>query len=307
MQTQPVEVDPCRGSILFEHPVDTITSDRLVQAAGAVVLDRPEQRGGAVASGAAVPGEFEVFIDRRQRRRGYTGVMSELFGQTNSTETIVEIRSTQRDANRATIRVGSRSSKGKPRVVATLTTRLIADLGLYVGQAWTAALAGQVEGGVGFDKAMRAAMNRLSRRAMSGRMLRDKLKTLGHETLVIDAVLERLAQLDLLDDEKFGRALVRDVMSRKPAGPALLKQKLYQKGIRGALADRLVAEATSDHDAQHDAAIAFALKKAASMLKLEPVAIERRLYGQLARRGFGPDTIRAAMEAVRRDLADERL
>ncbi|MFN3168165.1 MAG: regulatory protein RecX [Phycisphaeraceae bacterium] len=226
--------------------------------------------------------------------------MADLFGEDGAQETIVEVRPTQRDANRATIRVGVAGAKTKPRVVATLNSRSIADLDLRVGQAWTDALARRVEAGVGYDKAMRAAMSRLGRRSMSGWMLRDKLKTLGHASAVIDAVLERLAELDLLDDEKFGRALVRDVMARKPAGPALLKQKLYQKGIRGSLADRLIAEATADGDEQRDAAIAFARKKAASMANLDRVVRERRLYGQLARRGFGPDTIRAAMDAVKR-------
>ncbi len=229
--------------------------------------------------------------------------MPDLFGQDDAQEVVVEIRPTQRDANRATIRVGPPKAK-KPRVVATLTTRLIADLGLRVGQAWTPELAKQVEGGVGFDKAIRAAMTRLSRRSMSGWMLAGKLKALGHEPAVIEAVLERLAELDLLDDERFGRALIRDVLSRKPAGPALLKQKLYQKGIRGSLADRLVAEATADGDAQRDSAVAFARRKAASMADLDKPTRDRRLCGQLARRGFGPDTIRAAMEAVQRDASE---
>jgi len=235
--------------------------------------------------------------------------MPDLFGEDAEQEQVLEIRPTQRDANRATVRVGlskrkADGTKRKGRVVATLTTRIIADLDLRVGQAWTDQLARQVEGGVGFDKAMRAAMNRLSRRAMSGWMLRDKLRTLGHEAVVIDAVLDRLAELELLDDEQFGRALVRDTMARKPAGPALLKQKLFQKGIRGSLADKLIAEATADTDAQQDAATEFARKKARTMSSLDKVTRERRLYGQLARRGFSPDTIRNAMQAVGRDDAE---
>lgn len=232
--------------------------------------------------------------------------MPDLFGQDDAQEVILELRPTQRDANRATVRVGlpvrkADGTKRKGRVVATLSSRAIADLGLHVGQVWTEALALEVEVGVGFDKAMRAAMNRLSRRAMSGQMVRDKLRMLGHEAVVVAAVLERLADLDLLDDERFGRALIREVMARKPAGGALLKQKLYQKGIRGSLADRLVSEATSDSDAQRDAAEAFARERAASMARLDAATRRRRLYGQLARRGFDLDTIRYAMQAVGRD------
>lgn len=235
--------------------------------------------------------------------------MPDLFGDEPEQEVILAIKPTQRDANRATVRVGSSQrkadgSKRKGRVVATLTSRAIADMGLQVGQDWTPQLAKEIEAATGLDKAMRAAMNRLSRRSMSGWMVRDKLRTLGHEGHVIDAVIERLGELDLLDDEKFGRALIRDTLSRKPAGPALLKQKLYKKGIRGSLADRLVQEATGDPDGQREAAITFARKRAASMAHLDGATRKRRLYGQLARRGFDPDTIRWAMEAVDQGQAD---
>lgn len=235
--------------------------------------------------------------------------MSDLFGDDLEQETILAIKPTQRDANRATVRVGSPQRKAdgsrrKGRVVATLNSRAIADLGLQIGQAWTPQLAKEIEAATGVDKAMRAAMNRLSRRAMSGWMVRDKLRTLGHDAAVIDAVIERLGELELLDDERFGRALVREVMARKAAGPALLKQKLYQKGIRGSLADRLISEATADEDAQQDAATALARKRAASMANLDAQTRRRRLYGQLARRGFDPDTIRNAMQAVERGDGD---
>lgn len=227
--------------------------------------------------------------------------MADLFAESPAEEMIVAIVPTQRDANRVTVRVGQAGSRKKPRVVATLNVRSIADLGLRVGLPWSEELGSQIGQGAAVDKAVSVAMTRLSRRAMSGWMLRDKLRTLGHEPAAIDAALERLAELDLLDDERFGRALIRELQSRKPAGAALLKQKLYQKGIRGSLADRLVAEATADDDAQLESAIAFARKRAASLARLDKPTRERRLYGQLARRGFDSDTIRAAMKAAAQD------
>lgn len=241
--------------------------------------------------------------------------MPDLFGDEPEQETIVAIKPTRRDANRATIRVGrggskagggsSASGRPKARVVATLTSRGIAELGLRVGQVWTDELAERVRQATGLDKAMRAAMNRLSRRAMSRWMLAEKLRGLGHEPGVIDRVLERLVELELLDDEQFGRALVCEVMARKAAGPALLKQKLYQKGIRGSLADRLIAEATADDDAQRGAVTELARKRLATMRHLDAATRKRRLYGQLARRGFDPDMIRVAMASAERDAAGE--
>lgn len=214
-------------------------------------------------------------------------------------ERIVAIVATARDANRAMIRVGS--GRGKGKVVATLTSRLVADLDLHTNQPWTPELAKQVESAKGFDKAMRAAVNRLNRRPMSRKMVDDKLRELDHSPEVREAVLDRLAEVGLLDDEVYGRSLIRAEMSRKAAGPRLLSQKLYQKGIAGELAARLIEEATSDRDEQLQSCLELARKKMRTMQRLDATTRKRRLYGQLARRGFDTDTIRAAMEAVEQD------
>ena len=212
---------------------------------------------------------------------------------------ITALKSTQRDANRATVRVGQRGKPGK--VVATLNLRRINELGLAVGMAWDDALAERVAQTAVLDKAMKQAMNRLSRRPMSRRTLDRKLRDLEHPEPVRQQVLARLDELGLMNDEALGRAIIRDAQLRKPAGPALLKKKLYDKGIDHALIDRLVAEATSDEDDQRDAALKLARSKAGagSMARLEPAARHRRLYGQLARRGFAPDVIRDVMERLR--------
>ena len=213
---------------------------------------------------------------------------------------ITSLTPTARDPYRATIRVGT--GHGKGTTAATLTTRLISDLGLYKGQVWDDTLAQAVEEAKDFDKAFRAASSRLARRAMSRQMIDDKLRQREHPTATRTAVLDRLETLGLIDDAGFGRMLIRGTLSRRPAGPMLLKQKLYAKGIRGALADQLVAEATDDPDAQRDAALAWAQKKLATMQRLTPETRQRRLYGQLARRGFRGDTIRHVMEALRDEL-----
>jgi regulatory protein len=122
---------------------------------------------------------------------------------------------------------------------------------------------------------------------------------------VIDQVVQRLTELELLDDRAYGQMLIRDLTRGKPAGPALLKQKLYAKGLDRKLIDELVAEATDDPDQQAEDATDFARKKARSMRHLEPEKQKRRLYGQLARRGFAPDAIRTAMDAALDELNDE--
>ncbi len=188
------------------------------------------------------------------------------------------LRPTNRDPRRFTVKIDGRA-KG------TLSEKLIADLGLRVGSPWTAALEAQMAEAVIYDRAFRAATRRLARRAMSTGMVRQKLRELNypnrrparnsksdHTTppkqtakpadpippAVIDQVVQRLTELELLDDRAYGQMLIRDLTRGKPAGPALLKQKLYAKGLDRKLIDELVAEATDDPDQQAEDATDFA-------------------------------------------------
>ena len=104
-----------------------------------------------------------------------------------------------------------------------------------------------------YDKAMRDAMRRLARRAMSRGQVRDKLRTLGHGAAVIDRVLARLDELELIDDAAFGRMLIDETRRARPAGPRLLQQKLRQKGLDPELIGRLIDEAEEHADADADA------------------------------------------------------
>ncbi len=180
---------------------------------------------------------------------------------------ITALSPTKRDPSRLSIRVDRKH-------VATLGQKLVGELGLEVGQPWDDALAQRVAEAAVYDKAMRKAMNRLARRAMSRGQLDRKLRDL-------------------------------EFLAREPAGPRLLQQKLYQKGLPRDLIDRLVADATADTDDQREQATRFAETKLRSMQRLDAPTRNRRLYGQLARRGFSPDVIRGVMERVAARPDDE--
>lgn len=208
-------------------------------------------------------------------------------------ELITAIKPTQRNPKRVTVRVGR-------KVVATLPLGKAEELGLAVGQAWDDALAQRVSQAGVYDKALRQAMNRLNRRAMSRRDLDKKLERLEYEQAVREQVLDRLTEMKFLDDEAYARALIDATLRRKPAGPQLLRQKLYQKGIGRSLIEKLVSETTDAQDLA-PGAVDLARKKLRSMQRLDIDTRKRRLYGLLARRGFNPDTISSVMA----ELADE--
>ncbi|MFA9479950.1 regulatory protein RecX [Phycisphaerales bacterium AB-hyl4] len=206
---------------------------------------------------------------------------------------ITAIKPTQRDPSRATVRVAG-------RVVATLPQQRIAELELEVGMPWTDTLAASVSEAAVYDKALRQAMNRLARRGRSRSELDRKLAQLGYEPNVRERVLDRLTELNFLDDDALGRALMREIQARKPAGPHLLRQKLRQKGLDRELVDRLVAETRESQDQAGDAADLLR-RRLPAMARLDPATRKRRLYSLLARRGFDGDAIQSAFES----LADE--
>lgn len=186
------------------------------------------------------------------------------------------------------------------KVVATIPQSKAVELGIEVGQAFDTGLAERLAQAAVFDKALRQAMNRLNRRAMSRRDLDKKLAGLDYEQPVRDAVLDRLEEKGYLDDEAFGRALIDSTLRRKPAGPQLLRQKLYQKGIDRSLIEKLVSDATDAQDLA-PGAVELARKRLKSLTRYDIDTRKRRLYGLLARRGFNPDTISSVMA----ELADE--
>jgi len=211
---------------------------------------------------------------------------------------ITEIITNPKNPSRASIRV-----EGK--TVATLPRVLISQLGIEVGATWTQSYADEIVDVVAYDKAMRAAMNRLNRRMMSRKQLADKLKELEHAPNIIEKVCARLLEVQVLDDTAYGRALIRQTMARKPAGPKLLYVKLMQKGLDRQLITQLVEEACQGedhHQTQCDAAVKLIKSKLKSMRKLEAHVRKRRLWGALARRGFESQTIQDAMQQMQREL-----
>jgi len=200
---------------------------------------------------------------------------------------ITAITPTTANPLRATVKVGGRA-KG------TLSLDLIDELGLTVGQTWDGKLAERVRRGIETDKAYRQTMQRLNRRAMSRHQLDRKLRELGHDAAVAADVLDRLERAGLIDDRALGAAMIRETISRKPAGPRLLRSKLAQRGLARKLIDELLAEVEAGGDPVGQAA-ELARQRLARMGDLDERTRKRRLWGVLARRGFAPDVIERAL------------
>ena len=126
------------------------------------------------------------------------------------------------------------------------------------------------------------------------RRLRDKEFAPG----TIAVVLDRLAEVGLVDDVEFARAWLAGRWGRRPSGWRRLQQELRGKGIAEAdivRAREVLSERGGAPDEVASAArlVAQARRRYAG---LDPRVQRQRLYALLARHGYDSDTIRRALE-----------
>lgn len=131
------------------------------------------------------------------------------------------------------------------------------------------------------------------------RELRRKLLRQDVPGAEADAAVERLLRAGLLDDTRYALAFARSRLLGPGASRRRIRQELLRKGVAAAVADEAVARVIADEEVDTSAVVErVARKKLTSMGDLEPIVLRRRLYAFLARRGYDPDEIRRAVQAV---------
>jgi regulatory protein len=124
---------------------------------------------------------------------------------------------------------------------------------------------------------------------------------------VAEEVLDRFAEVGLVDDAAFAAAWVRSRQSGRGLARRALAQELRAKGIDGEVAADAVAGI--DPQDEWDAARRLVERKVRGMARLDRVTAERRLVGMLARKGYGGGlagiVVREALDALAADADDE--
>ena len=143
------------------------------------------------------------------------------------------------------------------------------------------------------------ALGLLAVRQRSRRELERRLVQAGFEADAVADELERLEQVGLLDDEAFARAVVESRMGFRGESRRVVAGKLAQAGVASEIAMVALDQAP---EAEEERARRLAEAKAPRLSGLEPQVAMQRLYGFLARRGYGPQVAR---DAARRALASE--
>ena len=160
-------------------------------------------------------------------------------------------------------------------------------------------------------KLMERMYGLFSVRMRSEREVRDYLKQYSFKRklkdqeelseVVIEELIERLKQKDLLNDERFASEWIHARRVSKQKGINAIKAELYQKGIsreiiESQLDPRLRGDGTEDEESEEELAMRALEKKIKSPKLLEDVKEKQRILGFLMRKGFTYDVSRTAIE-----------
>jgi regulatory protein len=152
------------------------------------------------------------------------------------------------------------------------------------------------------SRATEAALVFLSYRPRSEKEVRDRLRRGGYQQDAIEHAIALLHEWRYLDDADFARRWVENRTAHRPRGRRLLQQELRHKGIAGEIARDAIDDAELD---ETGAAEALARRRLPSYAGDEPAAIRLRLGAYLARRGYGYDVIRVALDRALGEADDD--
>ncbi len=146
-----------------------------------------------------------------------------------------------------------------------------------------------------------AARNVMLRRLTAAPRTRSELAVTLRERGICDDVaavaLDRFVEVGLIDDAAFANQFVT---SRGIGhGRGTLKAELRRRGVGDEVIELALAQLSPE--SERDAALALARRRARTTSALAPAVRERRLFGQLIRRGYASSL---AMSVVREVLGE---
>src|SRR3954453_20778884 len=203
---------------------------------------------------------------------------------------ITKITQQRRDPNRRNVFLDGKFAFG-------CNVNVVAKFRLRVGLRLDEQLLREIELGEVRQECFDAAMYLLSFRLHSRAELYRKLGRREWGETVIEAVLEDLARMGYIDDERFAKTKALSAAQHKQHGRRRAFLELIKAGVKGNVAGKAVEDV---YDATDTIGLArqLALKQAPRLRKLDPMVARRRLLGMLQRRGFNYDDIRPVIDEV---------
>jgi regulatory protein len=147
-----------------------------------------------------------------------------------------------------------------------------------------------------FEAARDKALRLISHRLRSRQEIRTRLMHKEFDPGVIDEVVARLSESGVLDDERFAKAFVHDLIMRKSVGRSLLRRELILKGIAKEIIERTLQTSVQDDEEETralESAESQLAKYRRSSKKTDQLKQRQRIVSFLGRRGFDFSIIRS--------------
>lgn len=176
--------------------------------------------------------------------------------------------------------------------------------GLRKGQTLTDAEIAALQADDEKKRAYAAALGFLGQRARSQLEVEQRLKQREFSPAAIEQTVTRLQQEGYLDDATFGQQWVANRQRFRPRSERALRYELRRKGMEAPLIDEVLHEAEIDED---DAAWTALQPKLARWQTLERPQFIQKAGGFLARRGFGHEVTRRAIDRAWRQRSNEQV
>lgn len=150
------------------------------------------------------------------------------------------------------------------------------------------------------------AVMMLAARGRASRDLERQLVRKGEPADLARKAVERLAAQGFVDDAAFARSFVRSKSGNAGLARRRLEQELGRKGVERTVISGAIEEVFAEEEVDESAAAeALARKRDRSLGNADASSRRRRLYAFLARRGYAPDVISAAVsKVIKGDPAD---
>ena len=178
-------------------------------------------------------------------------------------------------------------------LVVPLSPEVLAQANLRTGQEISDAQIEAIEEAEARHSALASALRLLAYRPRSEKEMRQALNRRKVRPDLVDATVNRLCELRLLDDREFARSYV-DLKDRtSPRSRRMLRSELLSRGLDAASLDEPLSGVDDE-----DAAYRAGAKKARSLSNTEYADFRRRLGDYLLRRGFNHEVARGTVRRL---------
>lgn len=155
----------------------------------------------------------------------------------------------------------------------------------------------------GYDIGLQMAMNYISYQLRTEQEMRSYLKEKKINTEDSQKIIQRLKELQLIDDVVYGQSYIRTQLRLSDKGPQALMQQLRKKGVKEDVIQEVMILYTNEQQ------IEIGLRTANKMLRTIRGKSHRetlqKLRMKLMQKGFSNDVISIVMEEIPNEKDDE--